>query len=152
MSLGLSPRRRFGWLAAVGLVGALLTQASDAVVLGAASNSGPEIGLSVLRLLGALATVLAIFLGGVWLFRNWSRVMPRRGPAPKLNVLEVRSIGPRHALYVVAYERERMLLAVSPSGVTLLSHWPAEECISPATPSPAASFSAALQAAWPGKS
>jgi len=152
MSLRLSERPRLGWLAATGLVGPLLAHAGDPMALGAASNSGPEIGLSVLRLLGALATVLAMFLGGVWLFRNWSRVMPYRGPAPKLQVLEVKPLGQRHALYVVAYERERMLLAASPSGVTLVSHLPAAECLSPGTVAPAASFSAALQAAWPGKS
>jgi flagellar biogenesis protein FliO len=88
----------------------------------------PDVGLSLIRVLGALALVLAIFLGGVWLFRNWQRLVLRRGGAPKLNVLEVRSLGGRHALYVVAYEQERFLLAASPTGVNLVSHLqPGEE-------------------------
>ncbi len=31
----------------------------------------PDVGFSFVRVLGALAIVLALFLGGVWLFRNW---------------------------------------------------------------------------------
>ncbi|HZL41758.1 MAG TPA: flagellar biosynthetic protein FliO [Verrucomicrobiae bacterium] len=81
----------------------------------------PDAGLSLLRVMGALAVVLAIFLGGVWLFRNWQRLVIQRGRAPKLNVLEVRSLGGRHALYVVGYEEERFLIASSPAGVHLVS-------------------------------
>ncbi len=82
----------------------------------------PDVGLSLLRVLGALALVLGIFLGGVWLFRNWQRLVVHRGRAPRLNVLEVRSLGGRHALYVVGYEQERFLIASSPAGVSLVSH------------------------------
>ena len=66
--------------------------------------------------------VLAVFLGGVWLFRNWQRLVIQRGRTPRLNVLEVRSLGGRHALYVVGYEQERFLVAASPAGVNLVSH------------------------------
>ena len=82
----------------------------------------PDVGLSLIRVLGALALVLGIFLGGVWLFRNWQRLVIHRGRAPRLNVLEVRSLGGRHALYVIGYEQERFLIASSPAGVSLLSH------------------------------
>ena len=82
----------------------------------------PDMGLSLLRVLGALAIVLAVFLGGVWLFRNWQRLVIQRGRTPRLNVLEVRSLGGRHALYVVGYEQERFLVAASPAGVNLVSH------------------------------
>lgn len=85
-------------------------------------TSLPDVGLSLLRVLGALAVVLAIFLGAVWLFKNWQRLVVHRGRAPRLNVLEVRSLGARHALYVVGYEQERFLIASSPAGVNLLSH------------------------------
>jgi flagellar biogenesis protein FliO len=79
---------------------------------------------SVLRMGGALAVVIGLFLGGVWLFKNWQRLGPRRGAAPKLNVLEVKSLGQRQAIYVVGYEQQRMLLASSPAGIALLSHLP----------------------------
>ena len=84
----------------------------------------PDVGVSLLRVMGALALVLGIFLAGVWLFRNWQRLAVRRGREPKLNVLEIRSLGGRQAIYVVGYEQERFLLASSPAGVNFLTHLP----------------------------
>jgi flagellar biogenesis protein FliO len=84
-------------------------------------------GSSLLRVAGALGLVIAIFLAGVWLFKNWQRLALRRRAAPKLNVLEVRSLGQRQAIYVVGYEQQRLLIASSSAGVTLLSHLPAGE-------------------------
>lgn len=93
----------------------------------AVSSAVPEVGSSVLRVFGALALVIALFLGGVWLFRNWQRLVVRKNGAPKLNVLEVKSLGQRQALFVVGYEQQRMLVASSPAGITLLSHLPTGE-------------------------
>jgi len=84
----------------------------------------PDVGPSVLRVLGALALVIGIFLGGVWLFRNWQRLALQRGQAPKLKVIETRALGGRQALYVVGFEQARFLIASAPSGVSLLSHLP----------------------------
>jgi len=84
----------------------------------------PAVGPSVLRVLGALVFVIGIFLGGVWLFRNWQRLALQRGNRPKLNILETRPLGGRQALYVVGYEQGRFLVASSPAGVSLLSHLP----------------------------
>ncbi|MBI3416264.1 MAG: FliO/MopB family protein [Verrucomicrobia bacterium] len=81
----------------------------------------PEAGASVLRVFGALALVIALFLGGVWLFRNWQRLVVQRGQAPKLNILESRPLGNRHGLHVIGYERQRLLIASSPNGLTLIS-------------------------------
>jgi flagellar biogenesis protein FliO len=86
----------------------------------------PDAGISLIRVIGALALVIGLFLGAVWLFKNWQRVGGQRGRAPKLNVLETRSLGGRHAIYVVGYERERFLVSSSPGGVNLLSHLPAD--------------------------
>src|SRR6478735_6702127 len=33
----------------------------------------PEASFSVIRVFGALMLVLGLFLGGVWLFKNWQR-------------------------------------------------------------------------------
>lgn len=104
----------------------------------------PEVGASVLRVLGGLVFVLALFLGGVWLLRNWQRVVVQRGQAPKLNVLEVKSLGNRNALYVIGYEQQRLLLSSAPTGVTLVSHLPNAEPGEAATPAPP-SFAEALQ-------
>jgi flagellar biogenesis protein FliO len=85
----------------------------------------PDAGVSFLRVMGALALVIGIFLGGVWMFKNWQRLAIQRGRAPKLNILESRSLGGRHIVYVVGYEQERFLISSSPGGVNLLSHLPA---------------------------
>jgi flagellar biogenesis protein FliO len=105
----------------------------------------PDAGSSVLRVFGALILVTAIFLGGVWLCRNWQRLAIRKGAAPKLNVIEVRSLGQRHALYVVGYDQQRMLLASSPTGVTLVSHLPEAEEGKAEAIVPQASFAEAFQ-------
>lgn len=112
----------------------------------AIANTLPDMGASLVRVMGAFAVVIAIFLAGVWLFKNWQRVGMRRGTAPKLNILEVRSLGQRQAIYVVAYEQQRMLLASSSAGVTLVSHLPSAEADGPqAESSPKISFAEAFQ-------
>jgi flagellar biogenesis protein FliO len=112
----------------------------------AISGGLPDLGASFLRVIGALGVVIAVFLIGVWLFKNWQRLALRRGVAPKLNVLEVRSLGPRQALYVVAYEQKRMLIASSSAGVTMLTHLPVgEREPPPAAPAAKISFAEAFQ-------
>jgi flagellar biogenesis protein FliO len=101
-----------------------LAQAGDSVATLIAPSSS-DAGLSFVRVLGALALVIGLFLGGVWLFKNWQRLAVRRGRAPKLNILETRSLGNRHAVFVIGYECERFLIASSPAGISLLSHLPA---------------------------
>ena len=112
----------------------------------AISSALPDMGASMLRVTGALVVVIALFLASVWLFKNWQRLTLRNGTAPKLNVLEVRSLGQRQAIYVIGYEQQRMLLASSSAGVTLLSHLPSsEEEPSIKTQTPKMSFAEAFQ-------
>ena len=82
---------------------------------------------SMIRVLGALGIVFAVFFGGIWIFRNWQRLLVKRGVAPRLNVLEARSIGNRQSILVVGYGEQRLLIGAAPSGITLLSHLPGEE-------------------------
>ncbi len=116
-------------------------------------SAAPDMGASLLRVSGALLLVIALFFGAVWLFKNWRRFLHQPGRAPKLSVLEFKSLGQRHAIYVVGYEQQRLLLASSPNGVSLLSHLPeaAETEAAPApAPVPAAvsmNFAAALRQA-----
>ena len=113
----------------------------------------PDTGASILRVLGALVLVISLFLGGVWLFRNWQRLAVRKGRAPRLNVLEVKSLGQRQAIYVVGYQQQRILLASSSAGITLLTHLPEEEeaktanatATEPASPAVRMSFAEAFQ-------
>jgi flagellar biogenesis protein FliO len=110
----------------------------------------PEVGFSVLRMLGALVLVLALFLAGVWGYKHWQRVALYKGRAPKLNLLEVKPLGSRHALYVVAYEQQRMLLATSPMGIQFLTHLPPADAGDVLVPVP--SFEQTLQDAVATKS
>jgi flagellar biogenesis protein FliO len=110
------------------------------------AGSLPDTGASVVRVFGALILVVGIFLGGVWLFRNWQRFTVQKGAGPRLNVLEVRSLGQRQSLYVVGYQQQRMLLAASPAGISLVSHLPAaEEAEAVAATAPKMSFAEAFQ-------
>jgi flagellar protein FliO/FliZ len=111
----------------------------------AAPSALPDAGASVVRVFGALLLVIALFLGGVWLFRNWQRLTIQKNGGAKLNLIEVKSLGQRQALYVVGYQQQRMLLASTPAGITLVSHLPeAEETKTPEAP-PKLSFAEAFQ-------
>jgi flagellar biogenesis protein FliO len=112
--------------------------------LPAMSSALPDMGASLLRVVGALLVVIAVFLAGVWLFKNWQRLTLRRGAAPKLSVLEVQALGQRQTIYVVGYEQQRMLIASSSSGVTLLSHLPSADG-EPLEAAPKLSFAQAFQ-------
>lgn len=114
----------------------------------------PDAGLSLIRVIGALALVIGLFLGGVWLVKNWQRLGVQRGRTPKLNILETRSLGGRHSVSVIGYEQERFLIATSPTGVNLLSHLPsAVEGETPAaqTASTPPTFAQALTQVLKGK-
>lgn len=88
----------------------------------------PDLGSAVLRMVGSLIFVLAIFLCGVWLLKRWQGEGGMRSGRPaKLRILESRHLGARQALHVVGYEKQRLLVSSSPSGISFLSHLPAVE-------------------------
>ena len=87
----------------------------------------PDASFSVIRVFGALVLVLGLFLAGVWLFRNWQRLTIQRGRPSQLQILEMKALGGKHALYVVGYQQQRLLLASSPAGVALVSHLPSAD-------------------------
>jgi flagellar biogenesis protein FliO len=109
-------------------------------------------GASFIRVLGALALVLGVFLGGVWLFKNWQRLANRTGHTPKLNLVESRSLGARQGIFVIGYDKQRFLVASSPTGVNLLSHLPDAEISETETQKSAPMpFAQALAAVLKGK-
>ena len=91
------------------------------------SPSLPDASFSVIRVFGAFVLVIGLFLAGAWVFKNWQRLGLQRGRATQLQILESKSLGGRHALYVVSYQHQRLLLASSPAGVTLVSHLPDDD-------------------------
>jgi len=142
------------WLILGGPLGVLASVADTTNEFAAPLNAPglPDTGLSFVRVIGALALVIGLFLGGVWLVRNWQRLRVQGGSGPKLNVLETRSLGGRHALYVIGYENERYLLASSPAGVNLLSHLPTAPAGDTETKPPAPpTFAQALSQVLKGK-
>jgi len=110
----------------------------------------PDVGFSALRVFGSLVLVLSLFLGGVWIFRNWQRVAVYKGRQPQLSILEVKSLGNRHALYLVAYQQQRLLIASSPAGINLLTQLPEADAATPIAPLP--DFAQSLHQALASKS
>jgi flagellar biosynthetic protein FliO len=111
-----------------------------------ALNAGslPDAGPSFLRVIGALALVIGLFLGGAWLLRNGRLNAFNRGRVARLNVLESRSLGARQAVYVVGYGQERFLIGSTPAGINLLSHLAAAPDGESSPAGPAPSFAQAL--------
>ena len=129
-------------------------QTTNSLAAPITTSSLADVGVSFIRVIGALALVIGLFLGGVWFFKNWQRLAVQRGRAPKLNILETRSLGGRQAMYVVGYNQERFLISSSPGGVNLLSHLPTAtegEPDATAKNSPAPSFAQALTQVLKGK-
>ena len=127
-----------------GMAGNIFAQNTNSI---ATTLPLPDAGGSVLRVMGSLILVLGLFLGGVWLFKNWQRVTRPRGQQPKLNILESRSLGARQGVSVLGYDKQRFLIATSPTGVTLLSHLPdaeAGETAAAETPNAPLPFAQAL--------
>lgn len=83
-----------------------------------------SMGGAVVRLFGAFTLVIGLFLGAVWLWKQWQRTAGAGGRWGRLQVLEARSLGNRQSIFVVGYENERLLLGSSPQGVTLLTRLP----------------------------
>jgi flagellar biosynthetic protein FliO len=118
------------------------------------SSSLPETGPSLLRVLGALALVLGLFLGAAWMVRNGRFSVFGQGRSGRLNVVESRSLGARQALYVVSYGQERFLIGSTPAGINLLSHLaPPQEGEEPVVSQPGngVSFARALTQVLSGK-
>jgi flagellar protein FliO/FliZ len=113
-----------------------------AVALGAEKASAPaavpSVGAAVFRMVGSLALVIALFFAAAWIFRNLHRFKAKGADYRKLQVLEAKSLGQRQAVYVVAYEQQRLLIGASAQGLTLLTHLPEGE---PQLPSQAPSQS-----------
>lgn len=138
MTLALSPSVWFR-RAAIFLTVLPLT-AAEPVSFGTA----PSVGVSVFRMLGALALVIALFFCVAWLFKN-GLPMRRMAAGPrKLQVLEAKSLGPRQAVYVVGYENQRLLIGATAGGLSLLSHLPESTGTEPEAPIVPVSFGETL--------
>lgn len=98
--------------------------AAESANLGSLAANGTSVTLSFVRMLGALALVVALFFGAAWVFKNGFRFQSIAPAQRKLQVLESRSLGPRQAVFVVGYENQRLLIGSTPNGLALLTHLP----------------------------
>ncbi len=137
--------KRPACLLAILAFGLLQLHAADAVAPVAAPL--PNTGAALIRVIGALLLVFAILFAGVWVMKNWQRLTMKKGNGRKLRMLEAQSLGGRQAVYVVAYEQQRFLVAASNSGISLLSHLPEmdAEAVEADTTGAPTSFMQALQ-------
>ncbi len=130
-------------------------EATNRVVAPLGSSSASlDAGTSVLRMMGSLAIVMALFFGGVWVWRR-SQTWQRGGRAARLQVVETRSLGTRQSLAVVGYDRQRFLVSCTPAGITMLTALPDDSTIATLpTDAPTQgkttlpSFAQALATAW----
>lgn len=113
-----------GWLPWLSLLAAGAADGSAPTGAGSTPAPLPDVTFPLLRVAMALGIVLALFVGGAWLVRNWHGLSGARQPAVRLRLLEVRSLGNRQTLLVVGYEDLRFLVAASPAGINLLERLP----------------------------
>lgn len=100
----------------------------------AALPPGPapeSITASLIRLLGGLALLAATGFGLVWWIRNGRTRFGGTIPQRQLAILETRSLGQRHTLYVVAHRQKRFLIGTSTNGLSLISPLPDEDPLPP---------------------
>ncbi|MGB1109372.1 MAG: flagellar biosynthetic protein FliO [Gammaproteobacteria bacterium] len=148
---------RLQWMALVGLLmsgGALAADPATGSAIAAESLSGAS---NLMRLIGALVLILGlIFLMG-WLARRFG--LPGQAKSQgMLKTLDSIHLNPRERILLISVENHRVLVGVSPSGMTRLGEYTAPEgaaeldqansdelAIEPATASKAAdSFAKAL--------
>ena len=86
----------------------------------APGDGGPDLGLAVFKMLGALALVLGVFALGIYALRRFG-VMPVSGSGDVLRIERVVSLGHRSRLTVVRAGDRRLLLGVTPGSIRRLA-------------------------------
>lgn len=85
-----------------------------------AQDLGGAVG-TISRLMGSMALVFAVLIGVVWVYRQWQRMVLKKAPVSGLRIVDVKNLGQRMAIYVVAYRNQQFLIGGSPNGLNLLS-------------------------------
>ncbi|MEN6441074.1 MAG: flagellar biosynthetic protein FliO [Syntrophobacter sp.] len=81
-----------------------------------------DFGLQLLRVVGSLALVLALFFAIVYGLRKWAPSTRRSSPQKAMEVLSKHSFGPRHHLMLVKIPGGRnVLVGISPQNISLLT-------------------------------
>lgn len=88
-----------------------------------AETAPPELGSSLVQLVGGLAVVVALLLGTLWLIK---RLSSPRGAAAGLKVLGAAPVGPRERVVLVELADQVLVLGVTPASVNTLHTLPLE--------------------------
>ena len=79
----------------------------------------------LLRAVGALATVLGLLVGGLWLYRRYGDRIgmptPRVRPQARLAVVERLALEPRRSLLLVRRDASEYLLLIGPDGAQIIT-------------------------------
>lgn len=102
---------------------------------------------------GSLAIVFGLLFFVIWGLKKWQGLGFQRisGSSANLRIVESKSIGARQSLLVVAYKQERMLVASTPQGISLVSRLPEAPDAEIIEMPPSPSFADALLQVWQGK-
>ncbi|WP_228151579.1 flagellar biosynthetic protein FliO [Pseudazoarcus pumilus] len=90
----------------------------------AAGEAAPDLGSSLVQMVGGLAVVVALLLGSLWLIK---RLSGPRGAATGLKVLGAAPVGPRERVVLVELADQILVLGVTQGSVNTLHTLPAEE-------------------------
>lgn len=99
-------------------------ETNSATFSSGSTNPSTDLLMVFVRMLGALLLVVALLVGGAWLFKRSRFFALYQGGPTRLKVIESRSLGARTSLMVVGYSQQRFLIAVSATGTTVLSTLP----------------------------
>lgn len=81
-----------------------------------------DMGLQLLKTVGALALVLGMLFAIVYVLKRWGGLARRAASQTMIEVLSKQSLGPRHHLFLVKVTGERkILVGISPQNMSLLS-------------------------------
>ena len=134
---------------------ALAAGTNDLAWSGAATGGTTSLVGPAVRMLGSLVLVLGLLFAAIWLLKRWRGLGVSGGRTPKIRIVETRSLAQRQTLYLVTCEGQRLLIAGSPMGVSLVTQLPAqpvEEAPDALPSSSAVHFVEALNAALGRKS
>ncbi len=90
----------------------------------AAGEAAPDLGSSLVQMIGGLAVVVGLLLGSLWLIK---RLSGPRGAATGLKVLGAAPVGPRERVVLVELADQILVLGVTQSSVNTLHTLPADE-------------------------